>query len=162
MKKCSYCPKQFEPENPRQKYCCVRCRGKAAQKRFRVYRAAGIPVGEKSEAWNRAVIAPRHRAIASSFTQFLGDRDQSVECRLGIHQFGLLISQPCFYCGNPPRTKAKSGKMLRNGIDRLDPKIGYLVVNCVPCCWTCNRMKFNHSAIDFIAHIEAIYKHQYR
>jgi hypothetical protein len=28
-----------------------------------------------------------------------------------------------------------------NGIDRVDNEKGYLVENCVPCCFTCNSLK---------------------
>lgn len=74
-----------------------------------------------------------------------------------VEQFGELMSQPCHYCGGAPSTRHKTG--LRNGIDRVDSSRGYTTDNCVTCCFKCNRMKFNHSVTDFLAHISAIHQH---
>lgn len=46
----------------------------------------------------------------------------------------LVIGQSCHYC---------SGKLSDTGyaLDRKDPKVGYTVDNCVPCCGECNFLK---------------------
>ena len=38
-----------------------------------------------------------------------------------------------------------------SGVDRMDSSLGYCLSNCVPCCWTCNRMK---SDIPYLAFID--------
>jgi hypothetical protein len=43
-----------------------------------------------------------------------------------------------------------------NGIDRLVNDGGYSAENSVPCCWTCNRMKSDMSAADFLRLCRAI------
>ena len=44
----------------------------------------------------------------------------------------------------------------RNGIDRLNSKLGYFLDNCVPCCATCNTMKMSLGEKEFITHINKI------
>ena len=51
----------------------------------------------------------------------------------------------CYYCGS----KAEDNK--RNGIDRKDNNIDYLKTNIVPCCSTCNRIKYT-------THIDKFYQ----
>lgn len=59
-----------------------------------------------------------------------------------------IVSQPCFYCN--------TFKNVTSGIDRVDSSIGYILENCVPCCFMCNRMKSNYSAEDFVEHCKQI------
>jgi hypothetical protein len=62
-------------------------------------------------------------------------------------QFRYLTSGECFYCGEVPRreywanAQRLSGPYVYNGIDRLNNDLGYVVDNCVPCCWRCNQLK---------------------
>lgn len=68
---------------------------------------------------------------------------------LSLERFTKLIEQDCNYCGAHPRTvnhllnnkHAKRNPIQANGIDRLDPQLGYLEENCVSACWPCNKMK---------------------
>jgi hypothetical protein len=47
-----------------------------------------------------------------------------------------LFQQPCHYChGVPIKT---------SGLDRVNNNLGYINSNVVPCCWTCNRMKYQY------------------
>jgi hypothetical protein len=70
-------------------------------------------------------------------------RDFSFE--LTKEQFSNLICKPCYYCGIPPsnlkKTKNDSEGLLYTGIDRVNPKLGYSITNCVPACSMCNRAK---------------------
>lgn len=71
--------------------------------------------------------------------------------------FARLTSDPCSYCGAPPRrVRVNYGW---NGLDRVDSAGDYTVANCVPCCWTCNRMKGDLSASDFLAAVARIAQH---
>jgi hypothetical protein len=46
--------------------------------------------------------------------------------------------------------------VLYNGIDRVDPEIGYIESNCVSCCTVCNLMKKAYSHNFFLTHIKRI------
>lgn len=61
---------------------------------------------------------------------------------LNINAFGLLISSPCYYCGEVQEKF--------NGVDRVDSEEGYTEENCVSCCAMCNRMKNKFLKEDFI------------
>ena len=78
-----------------------------------------------------------------------------------------LIHQPCRYCGDVD-TKIKMmkdsivhfGKEYRcNGVDRVDPSMGYTVDNSVSCCRSCNCAKWDYSLEKFKQHIIKIYNH---
>jgi len=47
-----------------------------------------------------------------------------------------------------------------NGVDRIDPTCGYVLSNCQPACWRCNRMKANLSEEKFLTKIRLIYEHK--
>jgi hypothetical protein len=80
-----------------------------------------------------------------------------------FEEFYKLSQQACFYCLTPP-SKVRIGKTLRggsftyNGLDRIDSALPHDIVNLVPCCYTCNRMKNDHSLDEFLAHIERLYE----
>jgi len=66
-------------------------------------------------------------------------------------QFRNIISSDCCYCGAKPSNVHKHYKtsIVYNGIDRINPSNGYVVENCVSCCWTCNSAKSNMSIDEF-------------
>ncbi len=93
---------------------------------------------------------------------------------LSIEQVIELCSGDCVYCGAAPteyqgaqknylasaankRTKepdlafAQTKVVQSNGIDRIDPNQGYIVDNCVSCCWDCNTAKLDRTLEDFKA-----------
>lgn len=55
-----------------------------------------------------------------------------------------LKNSPCYLCGQKPP------KDSYNGIDRVDPAIGYEETNCAPCCVYCNRMKNDYLLEKFL------------
>lgn len=65
---------------------------------------------------------------------------------LSKDKFKNIFESPCTYCS----------KEQSHGIDRKDNNVGYTEENCLPCCWTCNRMKGNLSVKVFLQHIEKI------
>lgn len=80
--------------------------------------------------------------------------------------FGELVSRNCMYCGSQPFNmvpkKVKNninGRIIVNGIDRIDSSIGYTVDNCVPCCKICNVMKNSLTKREFLEWVEKIYKY---
>lgn len=61
---------------------------------------------------------------------------------LSLVEFLDLTSRPCFYCGGVLPT-------FGYGIDRVDPKIGYVQGNCRPCCSQCNIAKNDWTETEF-------------
>jgi hypothetical protein len=56
----------------------------------------------------------------------------------------------CSYCGS---------NINGLGIDRVDNGRGYVIDNIVPCCSTCNFMKFTLTKDEFFQHIKLIIYH---
>lgn len=102
--------------------------------------------------------------ILASYLQGAKQRNLAWSLSEGV---GLsLISGDCHYCGAKPASIAKSltrrarlDNFAYNGIDRLDPAVGYEEDNCVSCCATCNYFKGGRTEDEFIRHIFAIYSH---
>jgi hypothetical protein len=80
---------------------------------------------------------------------------------LTYEQFKEISVKNCNYCGSEPYerySQVKNSKKIKlNGIDRVNPKIGYTIGNCVPCCGTCNTMKMDRSLDEFLMKITEIY-----
>lgn len=81
------------------------------------------------------------------------------EVDISIEQFSALCQMDCFYCGCPPSSIKKDEKegrkitdfvLFYHGLDRIDSFKLYAIDNVVPCCATCNRLKFQDSLIKFI------------
>lgn len=89
-------------------------------------------------------------------------RHGGVPWTLTQEEFNAIVSQACAYCGAPPSRDTAVGRRprpKRNGIDRVDNAVGYVLANCVPCCSICNKMKLTLSKDDFLAHVRRIVKH---
>lgn len=93
-----------------------------------------------------------------------GASRRGIEFNIEKEDFEKLIKEDCFYCGSPPKNVASSyyedglqNKLIYNGIDRVDNKIGYNITNCVPCCKICNISKRDLSKEDFLTWIKNAY-----
>jgi len=90
-----------------------------------------------------------------------GAERRGLEWALTEKQVKELTSQPCFYCGVPPRQRCRgrrvNGEYLYNGLDRVDNTRGYTVDNVVPCCKRCNVAKNNMTQQEFYTWIDRIY-----
>ncbi|AGE57955.1 hypothetical protein PBCVNW6652_293R [Paramecium bursaria Chlorella virus NW665.2] len=62
-------------------------------------------------------------------------------------EFENIRLQDCKYCQRSTTTTHC------NGIDRVEPKVGYILSNCVPCCRDCNIMKASFSVDEFISQV---------
>lgn len=72
---------------------------------------------------------------------------RSLDFKLDYGQFKNFFGQPCHYCGLV-NTK--------NGLDRVDNDLGYILENVVSCCIQCNRMKMDYTVDEFIQHCHLI------
>jgi hypothetical protein len=92
-------------------------------------------------------------------------RDNSIEVKISLKEFTKIITQNCYYCGSSPKEnrifknrKYKNTEVFKhNGIDRKNPKLGYILDNCVPCCWSCNYSKHTLTDDEFIQKVIKIY-----
>lgn len=101
-----------------------------------------------------AAMLRRHQSKDSS-------KPISFEC------FSAIVKLPCKYC---LRTKSKQVKdhssrkglvsdfvLEINGIDRIDPSLGYIVGNIQSCCFVCNRAKGDMSNGEFLEWISLVH-----
>lgn len=80
--------------------------------------------------------------------------------RLTYEQFKVLIRDHCHYCGKKPGIRSTSrGKVRAHGVDRKSNKRGYTVKNSLPCCSTCNIMKWKLGYREFLDHVRRIRWH---
>lgn len=97
--------------------------------------------------------------------------------KLDLDTFSTLVIQHCFYCGDPPTTIRRNctvtrykGKVKKynyvssplQGLDRLNPKKGYMPKNVVPCCPTCNYMKQSQTLSQFLKHVNKVYSNLFK
>lgn len=91
-----------------------------------------------------------------------GAKSRGLDFKIPKKVFIKIVSKNCVYCGREPEERTyRVGKIkiLVNGIDRKDPKLGYVRGNVVPCCQLCNYMKSDHTVNSFLQHIRKIYRH---
>lgn len=78
--------------------------------------------------------------------------------------FYSLSAKPCHYCGAEPTEtngyKPWHPKVMINGLDRIDPAVGYYDHNVVPCCKDCNVAKLDKTEEEFISWLRRLVKHQ--
>lgn len=106
-----------------------------------------------------------------------GSKKRNFIFELSFEEFIEIASQNCFYCGSKPRRYnhgiSSSGEINKrcrkytqdgidrswiecNGIDRVDSLTGYILSNCVPCCYICNRAKSDMSHQEFMNWLDQI------
>jgi hypothetical protein len=121
-------------------------------------------------ATSAVVGRPSHRRIPNGgggFNLLYGRYRKNAKdaCRafdLSRERFAVLTKSECHYCGIPPSQKIASRKgsaepYVYSGIDRLDPALGYVKDNVVPCCHKCNYMKSDLTVSEFFARVAAIH-----
>lgn len=87
-----------------------------------------------------------------------------IEFTISKEEFFDICGKNCFYCDAPAAPKSHGYKRAdksvysANGIDRVNPNIGYVFDNCVPCCKICNFMKTDKTQSEFINKITEIFQ----
>ena len=119
---------------------------------------------------------PGLRGYKKFFNQYKANaRNREMCFELTFEKFIEITGKNCFYCNKKPkkynpylkedgsiRDKGMSimginrAWIYRNGIDRKDNSLGYIVENSLPCCFDCNGMKTDMSFEEFILHIRSI------
>jgi hypothetical protein len=89
---------------------------------------------------------------------------RKLEFLLTDEQFRKFITSRCYYCNSEPsqisHARNLNGDFIYNGIDRLNPDIGYMIDNCVSCCKKCNYAKLAMSKEEFLDLVYKIYKNR--
>lgn len=91
---------------------------------------------------------------------------------LSEEDFQEMASKNCHYCGVPfslvyKDVRWKKGKEIQitdseirlNSLSRIDPNLGYIKENCVPCCSSCLLVKNKMSQQKFSEQVERIYNY---
>ncbi len=94
-------------------------------------------------------------------------KKRKVSFELTFEEFSVMIQKNCHHCGQEPnqvtciyRSKDSENTLIHNGIDRLDSNLGYTISNSVPCCGTCNAIKWSLTEDQWIAHMQKVLKHK--
>jgi hypothetical protein len=78
--------------------------------------------------------------------------------------FRSVSTMNCNYCGTEPTYtngyKKWHPKIKINGLDRVDPSIGYFDDNVVACCKDCNIAKLDKTEEEFFLWLKRIIAHQ--
>jgi hypothetical protein len=85
--------------------------------------------------------AAYNRSLRGKYKMLRND-PRNIEMTLTFEAFTILNSLPCHYCG---------GKLPEAGygLDRINPELGYVYGNVVPCCTECNISKHNRTISEF-------------
>ncbi len=79
------------------------------------------------------------------------------EFSLTFDEAVTLFTGKCYYCGVEPEAISSGEHGLKyNGIDRKDNKLGYIIKNCLSCCYVCNRAKNSMEFDRFIIWINRL------
>ena len=86
-------------------------------------------------------------------------RRRGLSWELSLSDFQRLIQGSCGYCGSRDSMTAikHKDKIAHNGIDRVNPALGYTVENCVSCCKTCNNAKSDMTVDQFLGWLARAY-----
>lgn len=121
-------------------------------------------IARLKKSWKTKFLSekPSYAALNAIYRYYVeGAYRRGLSFELTKDEFENIIQLNCFYCNCEPSNirKRVSGDLKYNGIDRLNPKIGYILSNCVSCCWKCNYAKQDLDYSEFTELIGKIYKH---
>lgn len=141
------------------------CRCDCGTERLVLHSSLTKGVSASCGCYNREVtrgrVAPHRKPPGESCLNHLylvyrrGAKERGYAFNLSKENFRFLTSQPCHYCGVPPkqltgRTKYKAnGDYTYNGLDRVTNTEGYSLENCAPCCKICNYVKRTFTEEEF-------------
>lgn len=119
-------------------------------------------IGPKSMPWQLPKGEAAMNELYSIYQRGAARRNLNFELNRDV--FVKIVYSNCFYCGAKPTrefgNKNCNGKIICNGVDRLDNSLGYVLENCVPACKSCNLSKHKRGYEEFILHAKSIIEHQ--
>ncbi|NRD78539.1 hypothetical protein HPT25_14330 [Bacillus sp. BRMEA1] len=145
-------------------YCQCVCGTPHTADKFEVNKGNIISCGCFNSLYIKSKHQDRVTAIMRTLYKKVQSRSKNVlglNNMLSFEVYCSLITQPCFYCGEPHSNAAKDLKdnktgqhrtdtiVLYNGLDRKDGTYGYTEDNVLPCCRNCNLAKFEKNIDEF-------------
>lgn len=123
-----------------------------------VIRKYNLSCGACEFADRKVNVSDDESAFFNLYSMYKGSaQKRNIEFNLSKKYFLEITSQNCHYCNIKPKqicyNYTRKGKYFYNGIDRLNPEIGYLIQNCVPSCGSCNLMKQSMTFEQFIERV---------
>lgn len=112
------------------------------------------------------IVSNRDPNLNTSFLRTKNNaKTRSLVFNLTKKEYAEIAIMPCYYCGLEPE-RNKSNVIDRcpayNGLDRVNPDIGYVKNNVVSSCKYCNYGKHDLSLEDFKSWITRCYNHTIR
>lgn len=103
-------------------------------------------------------------ALLGLFARYKGEaKRRGLEFSLTLWDFEVFTSGDCVYCGTSPNKvavdKGQRSSYQWNGIDRIDPRQGYTVLNSQSCCSTCNFAKGEMTGFEFVEWVTRVANH---
>ena len=68
-------------------------------------------------------------------------KDRNLLWTIDFVDYVQIITQPCHYC------KTSLEKWGGSSLDRVDNSLGYMLINVLPCCGTCNNIRNNFLSV---------------
>jgi hypothetical protein len=153
--KCAICDgiKEMYSFNIRRRYSCG-----CSQRDISTWKSKG----PKNMPWKLPHGEASKNDLYSSYRSSAKKRGLNFD--IDLEYFSENVIKSCHYCGDFLTSVKKSqsktgGDFYYTGIDRVDSSKGYSEDNCVPCCKTCNIMKWELSTENFTTHILKISSH---
>lgn len=87
---------------------------------------------------------------------YTGAKKRNLSFDISESEFENLIKNDCYLCG------IKTDEKHKNGVDRLDNNIGYIITNCNSCCVSCNYMKRIYNLGEFLNKLKDIHEFKNR
>lgn len=84
------------------------------------------------EKWKSTYLSrttPTYKGYSKNATK------RNIDFKLNEDEFKTIVAQSCYLCG------ISTSDINKNGIDRVNNNVGYIVDNCQSCCGHCNLMK---------------------
>jgi hypothetical protein len=161
-----------KPENTKNTGAFWKCRCDCEENKFVIVSAASLKQGHatscgcyQKEVTRNRVIQPKGVASFNQlYNRYIGQaRERGLLFNITKDEFKYFTKQNCYYCGKEPsqvtfaKNKNTNGEYIYNGLDRINPSIGYIIGNIVSCCGECNKGKSDKSEKEFLEWIERIY-----
>jgi hypothetical protein len=77
--------------------------------------------------------------------------EKQLEFIITNDEFDMLTANNCYICGK------ESNSINKNGLDRINNEIGYIIDNIAACCSECNYMKKQYNYAELFDKLQLIY-----
>jgi hypothetical protein len=142
--------KRLRENNP-EKYERLREQNNASAMRWRGKPESKATMGKHYSSTRRKLY---HQSPAGRWKAHKNSaRQRNIPLHISQDEAFELFASPCHYCGRRADT-------ILNGIDRVDNDGPYSIANVVSSCSTCNFMKRDLSADDFLQHAIDVHRYQ--